>query len=254
MSFTSDQLEEEEPTYDEAPWDVTTKHPKLGVLIVATAGTLLPHTTNYKGKPDCDTVVRFSVGQDLVVKIEKERIKPSSARVIPCSGWASLKGSSAGGLVGASPSPGTSTPSHRGPTSPASGPPPSREASRPPPSPAGSQLSSPSTVQREMLVTVNQGRFGGGPSWLENQDESEQDDGVSEEDLLEFSPSTQTKKSPKSRYRSSGEFLMNIDKHFEKIVIEGLESGLRASVLNKVQQSTARLQVEGALSNGPSTR
>ena len=51
VSFTSDQLEEEEPTYDEAPWDVTTEHPKLGVLVVATAGTLLPHTTNYKGKP-----------------------------------------------------------------------------------------------------------------------------------------------------------------------------------------------------------
>ena len=47
---------------------------------------------------------------------------------------------------------------------------------------------------------------------------------------------------------------MNIDKHFEKIVIEGLKSVLKASVLNKVQQSTGRLQVEGALSSGPSTR
>ena len=173
MSFTSEQLEEEEPTYDEAPWDVTTEHPKLGVLVVATAGTLLPHTTNYKGKPECDTVVRFSVSQDLVVKIEKERIKPIIARVIPGRGWSSLKGSAAGGSVVASPGHGPSTPSHRGQTSPAG----------PPPSPSGSQLSSPSTVQREMLVTVNQGRFGGGPSWLENKDEAEQDDGVSEDDL-----------------------------------------------------------------------
>lgn len=213
MSFTSDQLDES--SYSEAPWDITTEHPKLGFLIVATAGTLLPHTSKYKGKTGCDTVARFRVGQDLAVTIDKERIKPNAGHTV--SVMASLQGS---GSDGASSAPAC----------------PSIAASGSSPASAISQLgrsqpSSPSTWQKELTVEVNR------RSLLDVAGPSSQldlvDDVASEKDF-QSSPSSNVLKSPKTKYRSTGEFLMNVDVNFESIVIEGLESGLRGAVIQKL--------------------
>lgn len=83
MSFTSDQLDDADLEYDSAPWDVSTQHQLLGIVVVAKEGDQLPFTTKYKTVAGCDTLVSFRVERDLIVTVAKERPKPQLIRKPP---------------------------------------------------------------------------------------------------------------------------------------------------------------------------
>ena len=74
LSFSSDQLEEENLTadvddlvFDVAPWDITGEHEAIGKLVVAKKGEKLPLTTKYKRKDSKSVPVKFLVTDKLEV-------------------------------------------------------------------------------------------------------------------------------------------------------------------------------------------
>ena len=77
LSYNSEDLDDDEPSeYNVTPWDIETKHPDLGTIIVAKAGESLPFISKYKSSNDSNKLVRFKVDKNLNVSIEKERLKP----------------------------------------------------------------------------------------------------------------------------------------------------------------------------------
>ena len=83
-SFTSDQLDEEEETscleFSEAPYDVSGFHKSLGEVVIVKMGTSLPVTTKWMKKEGSECAIKFQVDKELNVKVVAERpvkTKPS---------------------------------------------------------------------------------------------------------------------------------------------------------------------------------
>ena len=242
-SFTSDQLcdiedveEEEDFEYHTAPWDIFGVHDTDGQILAVKKGERLPVTTKYKRKHTSSTPVKFHVNTKLQVEIipyEPKKKKTISCDIIPNhSPQASL-------TAGRSLQSGSKKKHVK--------------------SIPGCEIDGRSDncvdgghVQQDHDEGHREaGNSGGGRSGMSGsnshvfQEEardsgghSEQlycdDDGGVGEGAGGAGKITENRVNVGKRFKSQAEFLTELDKEFEKKVIDGIEAGLRLNVKEKL--------------------
>ena len=226
-SFTSDQLDNEEHeslTFDVAPFDIIGNHESVGDVIVAKEDTPLPYTSKYFKKDGGTHAVKFSVDKNLDVSIcnvreIKKATTGATIEIQPNSSYlnktpiVSIFGPSK--CAGAEVSTNQISSKEKDMTSTSSNTLAVETASMPPP------------VDSADL----------------NVELSDSTEVVNEVDL-QMSNTEEPSSSKRKRFRGIREFVTNLDKHFEEIVIGGLDSGLRKSVHDRFMRKEKLLPTE----------
>ena len=194
--------------YKKAPWDIIFNSKDIGDVVVAKEGSDLPLITNYYKSKDGQKAFKFEVSDVLEVRVACERDLRRKGEEIP-------------GVKGAS----SKT---------------KETASKPVPE--------NTTYEVDNSVKEDDGRSRAGFCKVSNEEntlikqveKASKTLGAAGNLVIEQLTVDDDEEKPNEegrKFRSLGEFLQNVDDNFEKVVIDGMEAGLRKSIKNKLKNN-----------------
>ena len=203
-----DDQEDTTVEYKKAPWDIIFNSKDIGDVVVAKEGSDLPLITNYYKSKDGQKAFKFEVSDVLEVRVACERDLRRKGEEIP-------------GVKGAS----SKT---------------KETASKPVPE--------NTTYEVDNSVKEDDGRSRAGFCKVSNEEntlikqveKASKTLGAAGNLVIEQLTVDDDEEKPNEegrKFRSLGEFLQNVDDNFEKVVIDGMEAGLRKSIKNKLKNN-----------------